>query len=203
MDSLASHLDSWSQLIDEYGQKSVMHCPEQVRAMLLEILPDGLEDELDHPLNTHIKTHEQIIEWCEARTTKSRQKALAAQRLRQAVPGRMQPLVAPDVPKSKPSDADVDAPPAWFEPFINMVSAFEQGNRGRPSARADSPGLLEYHAPHALCTHGEAPMVKQVPLVSGKNPGRQNQISEIRLFRYIRRLSQLPARKARSVVFDG
>ena len=139
MDSLASHLDSWSQLIDEYGQKLVMHCPEQVRTMLLEILPDGLEDELDHPLNAHIKTHEQIIEWCKARTTKSRQKALAAQRLRQAIPGRMQPLVAPDAPMSKSSGADVDAPPAWFKPFINMVGAFEQGNRGRPSARADSP----------------------------------------------------------------
>ena len=52
MNYLANHLDSWTQLIEEYGQKLVTYCPEQVRTMLIEMLPDGLEDELGHPLRS-------------------------------------------------------------------------------------------------------------------------------------------------------
>ena len=73
MNDLADNLDSWAQLIKDYGQKLVTYCPKQVRTMLIEMLPDGFEDEFDHPSNAHVRTHHQNIEWCKARTIKSRQ----------------------------------------------------------------------------------------------------------------------------------
>ena len=120
--------------------------------MLIEILPDGLEDELENPLNAHVRTHHQIIEWCKARTIKSRQKALAAQKLKQAVPGRMLPLIAHETS----NDGSSEVPPAWARPLINMVGSFngkgDQALRGRtqnpkgdraaspsPSQRARTP----------------------------------------------------------------
>ena len=76
MDQLSAHLDQWRQILDEYGSKLVAHVPEQVKTKLINILPDGLEDELGHPLNAHFHTYEQMIEWYKKRTIKSRQKVL-------------------------------------------------------------------------------------------------------------------------------
>ena len=66
--------NGWS----EYGQKLVQLVPEQLGTDLLAFIPDELETELEHPLNAHAKTYEQIIEWCKSRRTKSRQTVLAA-----------------------------------------------------------------------------------------------------------------------------
>ena len=72
MDALSNHLDTWNDWVTEYGQNLASHCPETLRTMLLVIIPTKREDELDHPMNHHVKTVEQIIEWCKKRTTKSR-----------------------------------------------------------------------------------------------------------------------------------
>ena len=61
LDHLSAHLDQWSQLLGRYGQKPVQVVPEQLRTNLLAMIPDDLENELDHPLNAHVKTYEQII----------------------------------------------------------------------------------------------------------------------------------------------
>ena len=71
MDHLSAHLDQWMQLVGQYGQKLVHFVPEQLRTDLIAIIPDELEQELEHPLNAHIKTYTEIIEWCKFRTTKS------------------------------------------------------------------------------------------------------------------------------------
>ena len=72
MDHFSAHLDQWMQLVGQYGQKLVQLVPEQLRTDLIAIIPDELENKLEHPLNAHIQTYTQIIEWCKFRTTKSR-----------------------------------------------------------------------------------------------------------------------------------
>ena len=52
------------QLVGQYGQKLVQFVPDQLRTDLIAILPDELENKLEHPLNAHIQTYPQIIEWC-------------------------------------------------------------------------------------------------------------------------------------------
>ena len=137
MNSLSAHLDGWLELVEDYGRTLVAYCPEQLRTMLIEILPDGLEDELDHPMNAHIVTHMQIVEWCKARTTKSRNKALAAQKLKQVVPGKLNPLVTP----SGSTEPVPEQPPAWAKPIINMVQQYDRGRKPKSDqgARRSSP----------------------------------------------------------------
>ena len=55
-DHLVAHLDQWSQLVGQYGQKLVQLVPEQLRNDLLAIIPNELENTLDHPLDAHVKT---------------------------------------------------------------------------------------------------------------------------------------------------
>ena len=50
--------------------------PEHLRTDLLAIIPDESGNELDHPLNAHVKDYEQIVEWCKPRTNTNRQKVL-------------------------------------------------------------------------------------------------------------------------------
>ena len=66
------------QPVGQYGQTLVQFVPVQLLTDLIAIIPDGQENELEHPLNAHIQTYTQIIEWCKLRTTKSRLKVLAA-----------------------------------------------------------------------------------------------------------------------------
>ena len=88
---------------------------------MLAIIPDDLENELDHPLNAHVKTYEQIIEWCKSRTTKSRQKVLAAQRLKQVVAatGRMAPLTN----EAQGDIVPIEKPPTWAALFDRRAQA--------------------------------------------------------------------------------
>ena len=101
-------------MFGQYGQKLVQHVPEQFCTDLLAMIPDELENELDRPLNAHVKTYEQIVEWCKSRTTKSRQKVLAAQRLIQvgAATGRMARLTN----EAQGDIVQVEEPPQWAAP---------------------------------------------------------------------------------------
>ena len=113
MEHISAHLDSWKQLVDDYGSMIALHVPEQLKTMLFAVIPEEIETEVEHPLNAHIKTPEQIIEYCKAKTVKSRQKLLAAQKLRALAAttssGCMSPLV-------EPPTADVSEPiPSWAE----------------------------------------------------------------------------------------
>ena len=78
-----AHLDKWTQPVGQYGQKLVQPVPEQIRPDLLAIIPNELENELDQPSTAHVKTYTWIIDWCKSGNTKSRQKVLAAQQLKQ------------------------------------------------------------------------------------------------------------------------
>ena len=63
LDHSSTHIDQWSQLVGQNGQKLVQLVPEQLRTNLLAIIPDELENEMDQPLNAHVKTYKQTIEW--------------------------------------------------------------------------------------------------------------------------------------------
>ena len=126
------------QLVGQYGQKLVQLVPEQLRTDLIAIIPDELEQELEHPLNAHIQMYTQIAEWCKSRTTKSRQKALAAQRLKQVgvATGRMAPLTTEAQGDLVPNEET----PTWAAP---LIAALKQGGppRGRsPGGRDRKPG---------------------------------------------------------------
>ena len=149
MEHLSEHLDKWTKLVADYGQEIAMHAPKQLRVMLMEILPAGLEEELEHPLNTHIKTCEQIVEWCKAKTLKSRQKLLASQKLKNLnLPGgRMAPLTPGDSWGQTSNSALDEAPPSWAAPLIAALA--KHAERGRPKGprgnsrdrRGSSPSL--------------------------------------------------------------
>jgi hypothetical protein len=123
MDHLSAHLDQWMQLVGQYGQKLVQFVPEQLRTDFIAIIPDELEKELEDPLNAHIQTYTQIVEWCKSRTTKSRQKVLAARRLKQVgvATGRMAPLTT----ETQGDVMQVEEPPTWAAP---LIAALKQGH---------------------------------------------------------------------------
>ena len=121
-------------------------CPSNFAQIYLLFIPDKLENELDHPLNAHVKTYEQIIEWCKSRTTTSRQKVLAAQRLKQvgAATGRMAPLTN----EAQEDIVPVERPPTRAAP---LIAALKQGGyprerppggrqaKRKPGSRSPSP----------------------------------------------------------------
>ena len=113
---MSARLDQWSQLVGQYGQSLIQLMPEQLRTDLLAIIPDELENELDHPLNAHATTYEQIMEWCKSRKTKSRKQVIAAQQLKQvgAATSRMAPLTS----EARGDIVPVEEPPTWAAPVI-------------------------------------------------------------------------------------
>ena len=72
-----------------------------------------LREELEHLLNSHIITVEQIVKWCKAGSMKSRQKLLASQKLKNLnIPGgRMSPLTNGDDCGQQANPAIDEAPP--------------------------------------------------------------------------------------------
>ena len=128
MGHLSAHLDSWKQLVEDYGSMIALHVPEQSKTMLFAVIPEEIETELEHPLKAHIKTPDQITEYCKAKTVKSRRKLLAARKLKAISAttsgGRMSPLV-------EPPTADMSEPiPSWAQPIVAALSK-PGGDRGR------------------------------------------------------------------------
>ena len=112
--------------------------PEQLRTDLIAIIPDGLENELEHPLNAHIKTYTHIIGWCKFRTTKYRQKVLAAQRLKQVgvATGRMAPLTN----EAQGDLVPIEEPPTWAAPLIAALKQVGPPRGRSPGGRDRMPG---------------------------------------------------------------
>ena len=106
-------------MVDDYGFELGQLVPEQLRTMVFAVIPEETEVELEHPMNAHIQTPEQIVEFCKAKTVKSRQKLLAAQKLKilssPTASGRMSPLTEP--PAADPSEPI----PSWAEPLIAAI----------------------------------------------------------------------------------
>ena len=56
IEHLSEHLDKRKKLVADYGQQIAAYAPKQLRVMLMEVLPTGLEEELEHPLSSHSST---------------------------------------------------------------------------------------------------------------------------------------------------
>ena len=62
-------LGKCTKMVADYGQEIATYGPKKSRVMLMDVLPTGLEEELEHPIKSHISTVEQIVERCKAKTT--------------------------------------------------------------------------------------------------------------------------------------
>ena len=71
---LAGHLDDWVECLQTYCSE-MLHAPGYVRSMLLSVIPTEYEDELLS--KPHIKTWQEIVQWCKLRTVYKRQKLLS------------------------------------------------------------------------------------------------------------------------------
>ena len=126
-------------------------------------------------MNAHIKSPDQIDADCKAKTVKSRQKLLAAQKLKALAStssgGRMTPLV-----ETPTSDASENVP-SWAQPIIAALNkpsgARGRGDKGKgkggdrsrstsPSMRARSPSPSGFKPKEKMiwrgaCNHCNAP----------------------------------------------
>ena len=144
LEHLSKQLDKWLTFVGDNGRDIATYAPKQLRVRLIEILPAGLEDEMEHPLKSRIVTVDHVVEWCRARTTKSRQKLLAAPKLKHfssaTTGGRMSPLV-----QEPQTDHASESIPQWAEP---LTAALKKGNdRCRDTRKPGDRRLLRSRTP--------------------------------------------------------
>ena len=81
MTKLSEHLDDWVTLLDEYTRE-LMNCPMQLRTKVLAIIPPDLETTLTAGSHPEVKSYQDIIRFCKARTDHARKNVLAGSRLK-------------------------------------------------------------------------------------------------------------------------
>ena len=113
LDQLSGHLDDWVECLQTHCSE-LLHAPGLLRSMILGIIPTEYEDEL--LAKPHIKTWQEIVQWCKLRTVYKRQKVLSEQARRPG--GRINQLSQIDVEDDDKPGTDAAAaptePPAWF-----------------------------------------------------------------------------------------
>ena len=90
MMKLSEHLDDCVTLLDEYG-KELTSYPLLLRTQILAIIPSDLETILTDGSHAEVKTYQDIIRFCKARTYRVQQKVLASNQLKSET-GRMNAL---------------------------------------------------------------------------------------------------------------
>ena len=143
MDQLSQHLDDWTECLQTYGSE-LLAAPGILRTMLLGIIPTELEDELLS--KPHVKTWQEIINWCKIKTVYRRQKVLSEAARRPG--GRINSLIIDhpddkeDEPEKNGSAAfDESQPPQWFLDHINALSGKGKGGgKGDRNSRRDTKG---------------------------------------------------------------
>ena len=71
LDQLSAHLDVWTECLNTYCTE-LLHAPGVLRSMLWGVIPSDFEDEL--LINPHVKSWQDIIQWCKIKTVYKRQK---------------------------------------------------------------------------------------------------------------------------------
>ena len=143
MDQLLQHLDDWTECLQTYGS-DLLAAPGILRTLLLGIIPTELEDELLS--KPHVKTWQEIINWCKIKTVYRRQKVLSEAARRPG--GRINSLIIDhpddkeDEPEKNGSAAfDESQPPQWFLDHINALSGKGKGGgKGDRNSRRDTKG---------------------------------------------------------------
>ena len=143
--NLSQHLDEWQHLLDEFAP-DMLQCPETLRSIVDEIIPESIENEL---LN-----HDEVVAWkdviafCKRRTYNLKQKTLARSSKGKVNALALTSQTAADQPV--PDDDDL-SPPAWAKTIIAALSApppphasarASRGDQGRTTdkKRSDSKG---------------------------------------------------------------
>ena len=124
----------------EYGAEPI-NCPDQLRSMVDEIIPEALKTELlDHD---DVITWQDVIAFCKKRTYHLKAKSLA----KAAAKGKVHALAArkdvSEIPVPTEGDTELE-PPAWAKPLIAALAKPPaphpegrppRGDRGRSPAR--------------------------------------------------------------------
>ena len=119
LSKLSQHLDEWKDQLDEFGAE-LHRCPETLRTMIDEIIPESIETELlDHE---DVVTYQDVITFCKRRTYQQKQKSLARSATKGKVNSLKEGSEASETPIPDGFDADLEAP-AWAKPFVHMVAA--------------------------------------------------------------------------------
>ena len=136
---LSQHLDEWQNQLDEFGAE-LLQCPEQLRSMIDEVIPEAIETELlDHD---DVITYSDVIGFCNKRTYHLKQKTLARAASREKVNALTKDKAATDVPVPGGDEASLE-PPAWFKPFIAALSSPPAPHSAVRPAKGDSRGRPE------------------------------------------------------------
>ena len=128
LEALSAHLDDWVDCLQTHCIE-LLHAPGILRTMLLGIIPTEFEDEL--LTKPHVKTWQEIVQWCKIRTVYKRQKVLA-EAARKPLAARVNKLkssediefdVTPIIAEEESAVASTSSnnAPAWFQDFVNKI----------------------------------------------------------------------------------
>ena len=141
LEALSAHLDDWVECLQTHCAE-LLHAPGVLRSMILGVIPTEFEDEL--LTKPHVKTWQEIVEWCKIKTVYKRQKVLA-ENARRPNGGRINAFMyglenseeevdAETALGAKstdpPAGTDSSAPPAWFQDFVHKLGT--QKNPRKP-----------------------------------------------------------------------
>ena len=153
MEQLSQHPDDLVECLQKYGAE-LLAAPGILRTMVLGIIPVELEDELlSMP---HVKTWQEIINWCKIKTVYRRQSILSEAARRPGgransliVEARQQDRLAAqdedreDAPQAQVALVDDGKPPEWFKEFhkeyVNALNRGKGGGKGGGAGNAKSP----------------------------------------------------------------
>ena len=141
---LSSHLDDWVECLQTHCVE-MLHAPGMVRSMLLGVIPTEYEEELLS--KPHIKSWQEIINWCKLRTTYKRQKVLAEATRKPG--GRVCALagveLSDDDDESRPQEVaqrskGQESAPTWAMDLINALATRKKTNNPKPSTKENADG---------------------------------------------------------------
>ena len=146
LSKLSQHIDEWQNLLDEFAP-DMLQCPETLRSMVDEIIPESIESELIN--HDEVVTWKDVVAFCKRRTYHLKQKTLA--KSSKGKVNALAPLSSAAAADQPVPDDDDLSPPAWAKTIIAALSAppaphassrASRGDRGRTTdkKRSDSKG---------------------------------------------------------------
>ena len=107
--------------MEKYGSE-LLAAPGILRTMVLGIIPTEYEDEL--LAKPHIKTWQEIVQWCKIKTVYKRQKLLAEAARKSG--GSIRSLIIEEVDEQGQivegsKSTEEEQPPSWFMDYVNKL----------------------------------------------------------------------------------
>ena len=141
LSKLSQHLDEWLNQLEESAPE-LIRCPEQLRSMVDEIIPESIETELLN--HEEVVTYRDVIAFCKRRTYHLKQKSLV-----RSSKGKVNALAGASEAVEKPVPADDDLePPDWAKPIIAALAppaphSAARPPRGRPTDKKKRDGSAD------------------------------------------------------------